>query len=287
MSIILFFARLLAKLPTRLLSSLGTLLGVMLSRLASRRSCIVRTNLQLVFPSLSDEERGRIGKAHFAQLGRGLLEVLVIWFTTNQRSVLSLIRDARVTGLSYWQEKINQQGVILCVFHHTHMEAMGVLLGQLGEVHPVYRPQNNAQLEAISAQSRSRWTAGAVSNRQVKQMIRLLKQKKTLWLAPDQRNRGDGIPIMFMGHECLTHPSIARLARMTNSAIIPVICHQAPDGCLELAFKPTIDQISTKSDSEVLRELMLLLEQEVTQYPEQYFRVHDRFNIGDQTCSST
>jgi KDO2-lipid IV(A) lauroyltransferase len=211
--------------------------------------------------------------------------MLNIWFARDN-APLGLIAQAKIMGIEHWQavEKEKRQGVILCVFHHTYMESMGLLLGHLGRVHPVYRPQDNALLEAQSAMARSRWTAGAVSNREVRQMVRLLKQKETLWLAPDQRNRSDGVPIPFMGQQALTHLSIARLARLTKAQIIPVTCHRSTEGVLELTFHPALQGMTEKTDVAVLTELMQILEQEVHAYPEQYFWVHDRFNIGRQRC---
>jgi KDO2-lipid IV(A) lauroyltransferase len=282
MPLLIFIARLLAKLPVTSYPRLGRWVGWLLLRLARKRVCIVRENLRLVFPELSSSERDRLLEQHFAHLAEGLFELIKIWFSSD-KSPLSLIERANVTGLDHWQAVAGKQGVILCVFHHAHIEAMGLLLGQLGQVHPVYRPQDNETLESYGAKARSRWTAGAVSNREVKQMIRLLKNKQTLWLAPDQRNRSSGVSIPFMGQKPLTHLSIARIARMTNSAIIPVTCHQTPDHQLALTFHPA-QAYQDLSDEAVLTELMKILEQEVRAYPEQYFWVHDRFNIGKEKC---
>jgi KDO2-lipid IV(A) lauroyltransferase len=281
--LVLVVARLLAKLPAKHYAFWGSILGKGLSVMARKRACLVRHNLALTLPERSEQARQIIFQQHFAHLGMGLLEMLNIWFAKD-RTPLNLIEQARVTGLAHWQDIAGKQGVILCVFHHTHIEAMGLLLGQLGQVHPVYRPQDNLILEDYGAKARSRWTAGAVSNRNVRQMVRLLKQKETLWLAPDQRNRSDGVPIPFMGQNPLTHLSIARLARLTDAQIIPVTCHRAEDSVLALTFHPALQGMTEKTDEALLTELMLILEQEVRAYPEQYFWVHDRFNIGRQRC---
>lgn len=283
MTLLVLIARLLAKLPVNRYPFWGRCVGWLLMKLARKRVCIVKENLRLVFPDQSSAERNQLARQHFSHLGEGLFELIKIWFSPD-RSPLRLIEQARVTGLAHWQDIAGKQGVILCVFHHTHIEAMGLLLGQLGQVHPVYRPQDNLILEDYGAQARSRWTAGAVSNRNVRQMVRLLKQKETLWLAPDQRNRSDGVPIPFMGQNPLTHLSIARLARLTDAQIIPVTCHRAEDSVLALTFHPALQGMTEKTDEALLTELMCILEQEVRAYPEQYFWVHDRFNIGRQRC---
>ncbi len=278
MKFLIILAGWFAHLPVHYHARLGRGLGWLLERFAYQRRTLVERNLQLVFPDQSPEQCQQMVRQHFAHLGRGLCELLTIWFAQNDRP-LALIKQAEVSGLEHWQG-VKQQGVILCVFHHTYMESMGLLLGQLGQVHPVYRPQDNPVLEAYSEQARSRWTAGAVSNREVKKMIRLLKQHETLWLAPDQRNRSAGIPIPFMGQRPLTHTSIARIARLSNAKIIPVTCHRTTQDRLALTFHPAIQSVAEKTDAAILTELMQILEQEVRAYPEQYFWVHDRFNLG-------
>ncbi len=269
-------AWLIAQLPLPVLWRIGRALGRVLLRFAHRRRDYAQRNLALCFPEKSDTEREALLHEHFAQLGMSLLEMLAVWFGratdfTNRLDVTGLehLTAAQATG----------KGIIVCVFHTVHMEAMGLLTGSLAPIHPVYRPHENALLEWFMARHRSRHTAGAISNRKIKVILNQLHQGQMIWLSPDQRNRGDGIVVPFFGHDTLTHPSIARISRLTHALVVPLFCRLDDNGRYQIDILPALDNFPSKDDKIALTSLMHLLEQDIQKAPAQYLWVHNRFNL--------
>lgn len=279
----LALAWLLARLPLSTLWWLGQRLGWLLQRLAHRRRDIARRNLALAFPQRTPSDRQRLLDEHFAQLGTGLMESLLVWFGNAHQ----LTRRLSVTGLTHLHAAQQPgKGVILCVFHTVHMEAMGLLAGSLFPVHPVYRPQDNPLLEWVTARHRSRHTAGAIPNREVRRMLTTLRQGGILWLSPDQRHRAGGLPVPFFGHDALTHPSIARMARSSGAAVVPLFCHLDAQGRFQLRLLPALQDFPGSDDRQALTRLMQLLETDIALAPEQYLWVHNRFNLPHQRTTS-
>ncbi|OZA18105.1 MAG: hypothetical protein B7X85_04215, partial [Thiotrichales bacterium 17-46-47] len=106
-----------------------------------------------------------------------------------------------------------------------------------------------------------------------------LHQGKLVWLSPDQRNRGDGIIVPFFGHDTLTHPSIARIARLTQAQVIPLFCRLNAQGHFEIEILPPLTDFPSDDDAAALTRLMHLLEADIAKAPAQYLWAHNRFNL--------
>jgi Kdo2-lipid IVA lauroyltransferase/acyltransferase len=272
----LALAWLVAQLPLTWLWCLGHGLGWLFFKLAHTRRYYTERNIALCFPEKNDHQQQALVKEHFAQLGMGLIEMLVVWFGRAD----ALTSRCDVTGVEHLQQATSdKKGTIVCVFHTVHMEAMGLLVGQLAPIHPVYRPHENPLLEWFMSRNRSRHTAGAISNRQIKVILSSLLQGQLVWLSPDQRNRGDGIVVPFFGHDTLTHPSIARIARLTKAQIIPLFCRLNSAGRFEIEILPPLTDFPGDDDAAALTRLMHLLEADIAKAPAQYLWAHNRFNL--------
>jgi lauroyl/myristoyl acyltransferase len=269
-------AWLIAQLPLPVLWRIGRGLGRVLLRFAHRRRDYAQRNLALCFPEKSDTEREALLHEHFAQLGMSLLEMLAVWFGR----ATDFTNRLDVTGLEHLQAaQATGKGIIVCVFHSVHMEAMGLLAGSIAPIHPVYRPHENALLEWFMSRHRSRHTAGAISNRKIKEILSSLHHGQLVWLSPDQRNRGDGIVVPFFGHDTLTHPSIARIARLTGALLVPLFCRLTDQGRYQIEILPVQKNFPSDDNQLALTQLMRLLEEDIAQAPAQYLWVHNRFNL--------
>lgn len=130
-------AWLLAQLPLSFLWKLGRGLGWLFFKLAHTRRYYTERNITLCFPEKNNHHQQALVKEHFAQLGMGLMEMLVVWFGRAR----ALTSRCDVTGTEHLQHAINSgKGTIVCVFHTVHMEAMGLLAGQLAPFIPSIDP---------------------------------------------------------------------------------------------------------------------------------------------------
>src|SRR5688500_15804401 len=95
----LAFIWLLHFLPLRVLACVGRGFGLLVYAVAGERRRVARINLRLCFPALSERERTRILRRHFAAFGRAVLERGILWWSSRER----ILRIVRIEGLEHWQ----------------------------------------------------------------------------------------------------------------------------------------------------------------------------------------
>jgi Kdo2-lipid IVA lauroyltransferase/acyltransferase len=78
------FLLLLSALPYRLVVLFGYGLGTVAARIPGKRNRVVKTNLRLCFPKLSDSEINAIANEHWKLLGRSIAERGIIWLGSAQ-----------------------------------------------------------------------------------------------------------------------------------------------------------------------------------------------------------
>src|SRR5688572_30909099 len=92
---IVWVARLL---PLRILSALGSLLGLILYHCGAHRRRVALVNLKLCFPDLPPQARARIARTHFMALARSILERGILWWS----SADAVRRLVRIEGEEHW-----------------------------------------------------------------------------------------------------------------------------------------------------------------------------------------
>ena len=136
-------------LPRRWLYAFGGCIGSLSYRLWTRRRQIVRTNLGLCFPGMSDAARLDLERQHFRALGIGLVETLAAWSGQGQH----------LLGCMQWDESVQMQlevarsrgqGLLLLGMHSTVMELIGsVMLRQWPELIYMYRHQSQPLVDVL------------------------------------------------------------------------------------------------------------------------------------------
>ncbi len=96
----LALAWLLAQLPLSFLWKLGRVLGWLFFKLAHTRRYYTERNIALCFPEKNAHQQQILVKEHFAQLGMGLMEMLVVWFGRTD----ALTSRCEVTGAEHLQQ---------------------------------------------------------------------------------------------------------------------------------------------------------------------------------------
>ena len=120
----------------------------------------------------------------------------------------------------------------------------------------------------------------------LKSLIRYLRDKRPFYYLPDQDPGGaEGIFVPFFGVPAATVTAMSRIAKMTDSVVIPCYNRILPAGKgFEVRFEaPLGDYPSDDPEKDALR-MNEELEKVVRQYPEQYLWSYRRFKTRP-TCS--
>ncbi|HEY1180945.1 MAG TPA: lipid A biosynthesis acyltransferase [Rhodocyclaceae bacterium] len=278
--IAIFLLWLLHWLPLPVLAPLGRGFGRLLPILIPKRRHIVRTNLRLCFPEMSEAQREALAQEHFALLGRSLLERSLLWWASEQR----LRRLSRVEGLHNMSpdgERLGKQPLILLVPHFLGLDISGTTLALFMDSVSMYSKQKNAAVDALLYHGRSRFGDQRLLTRQdgIRGTIKSLREGRPFFYLPDMDyGPDDAVFVPFFGVPAATITGLSRLAKLGGARIFPVITEILPGGQGYVTRVGEAWQNFPSDDAEAdTRRMNAFIEDEIRKLPAQYYWVHKRF----------
>ncbi|HEU6454312.1 MAG TPA: lipid A biosynthesis acyltransferase [Roseateles sp.] len=278
--IAIFLLWLLHWLPLPVLAPLGRGFGRLLPILIPKRRHIVRTNLRLCFPEMSEAQREALAREHFALLGRSLLERSLLWWASERR----LRRLSRVEGLHNMSpdgERLGKQPLILLVPHFLGLDISGTTLALFMDSVSMYSKQKNAAVDALLYHGRSRFGDQRLLTRQdgIRGTIKSLREGRPFFYLPDMDyGPDDAVFVPFFGVPAATITGLSRLAKLGGARIFPVITEILPGGQGYVTRVGEAWQNFPSDDAEAdTRRMNAFIEDEIRKLPAQYYWVHKRF----------
>lgn len=268
--------RLLLLLPYSALVALGKAVGRLAERMIRSRRRIAETNLRKCLPELDDAQRDQLITRHFESLGIGLFETAMGWWKPDE-ALKGLVHMHGLEHLDRARE--GGKGVILLSAHFTSVDLTGRLLSMFTSFYAMYRKHENPVVESVMSRSRDQRTEGAIQSKNVRGMIRALRQGKTVWYASDRNTqRKQAVFVEFFGHIASTNSAASRLSRATGAAVVPFYgVRRATGDGYDLFILPALDDFPTDDIEADARRINALIESWVRDYPEQYLWIHRRF----------
>jgi len=272
---LLFFVRMLARLPLSWLQGAGRLLGRLVYCFPGRYRRRLQANARR-----AGYDTPAFFRRAAAESGAMILEIPKVWWRTRQCLAItrsdeeSVVREALAEG----------RGVLYLTPHLGCFEIAARHLTQHGPLTVMFRPSRSPLLDPIVESARDMPNLRAVpANRHgVREFVRALKRGEAVGMLPDQVPReGDGLWLPFFGEHALTMTLAARLARQAGVAVILTAGERLPRGrgwrihYLRLP-EPLPD---------TLEALALLINQSmetlIRRFPEQYLWSYNRYKWPD------
>ena len=266
----------LTRLPYRWQLVAGRQIGHLGYWLAPRRRKIADINLKLCFPALSDSQRHQLLYSHFESLGISLLEMLSAWWLPDT----TLKPLGHIQGQEYLHAALKQgQGVILLSAHFTSLEIGSRFLTMHTAIHAIYRPHENPLIEYVMKKNREKRAEKAIPREAVREMLRSLKNNKSLWFAIDQNfGHKNSVFADFFGIPAATNTATSRLAQISGATVIPFFTQRLPHHQgYKVILQPALDNFPSGDDQQDASRINQLIEEQIRQAPEQYLWVHRRF----------
>lgn len=271
------FLWLIVQLPYPIIYRLGCALGRLALRFMSRRATIVERNLELCFPQMSAQERRRKLVENFESVGMGVMETGMAWFWSDRR----VQRWTDTRGVEYLRElQAQKRGILLIGIHFLTLELGARMFGLSAPGIGVYRPNDNPLIDWLQTWGRMRSNKSMLDRKDLKGMIRALKNGEVIWYAPDHDYgpRSSVFVPFFAVEQAATTSGTWTLARLSQACIVPFVPRRKPDGTgyeltiLKPECSPPLD------DSETTAAWMnKIVEQCILMAPEQYMWLHRRF----------
>lgn len=261
---------------------LGAGLGVAASRLMRRLRAVGLRNLQFAFPDKTAEERERILRRLYRNLGWLLAEFCQMPHYTreNTRSFI------RYDGLEHYLAARNRgKGVLIVTAHLGAWELSSFYHSLMGyPMSIVIRRLDNPRVDGLV--NRIRCLHG---NRVLHKddfargLLAAMRHGETVGILMDTNmTPPQGVFVPFFGRDACTASGLARVALKTGAAVLPgFMLWEEAEQKYVLHFGPEIPLISTGNDEADARantaRFTAVIEDWVRRYPDQWLWVHRRW----------
>ena len=273
--------RIICWLPRAPALAIGRGIGWLAHSLSGERRAIVRRNIELCFPDFTTEQRDELARQHFAALGMSMIEVGWSRWASDER----LIAITTIEGVDHVLQAINNgRGVILLSAHFTTLEVSGrVMKLAVPPMDAVYRKSRSEFTTEMLRRGRERSVANTIEKRDIKKMVKSLREGRIVWYAPDQSyDRKGSAVIPFFGVPSMHSMATSTLARLGKAVTIPFFPQRLADGTYHLTILPPLDNFPSGDPLEDTRAYVRVLEDHVRKCPEQYLWIHRKFkNLPD------
>ncbi|MBW7982684.1 Kdo(2)-lipid IV(A) acyltransferase [Enterobacillus tribolii] len=273
-------------LPYPCLHKLGKGLGRLAMRFMKRRVKIAHRNLELCFPDMPEQERREWVEKNFESVGMGVLETGMAWFWPDWR----IERWCRVEGYDNMiAARKDGKGVLLIGLHFLTLELGARIFGMKNPGVGVYRPNDNKVMDWIQTWGRLRSNKYMLDRKDVKGMIRALKQGEIIWYAPDHDYgpKSSVFVPLFAVEQAATTTGTYILARMSKPSIVPFTpVRMADDSGYVLYIQPMLEGFPLDDEVAAAAYMNKVVEKEIMLAPTQYMWLHRRFKTRPEGVPS-
>lgn len=270
-------ARLTLLLPLKWQMKLGSTFGLLAMKLAGSRVNTARRNLELCFPQMSEAERETLLKRNFQETGKAIFDTINAWWWNNDK----VQNHMQIKGQEHVEQTLAAgQGVILFAVHCLPLEMGARIFGQFQPGVGVYRPHNNPVMEYLQVKGRLRSNKALVPKRDLRQMVRCLRNPDVIWYTADQDfGRSSAVFIPFFAvPDAATITGGTTLAKLGKAKVLPFFVERnAEDTGYNIEIQAPLDNFPGENEVEDAKRGNGIVEQLISRNPAQYMWLHRRF----------
>lgn len=265
-------------LPQALLIKIGQQLGLIGMRFAKKRVNVAQRNLELSFPDKSPEQIQQLVRENFKNTGLALIETGIAWFWPTWR-FKRIIIEKNIQPLREYQTQ--QRGVLLCCVHALNLEITARAFAVLGLAgYGAFRPHSNPAYNFIQYWGRTHNGNQLIDRKDLKKMIRILRQGQRLFYLPDHdygENKSVFVPFFSVADACTT-TGTSILAYTSRCEIVMGSGFRNEQGYYELMADLSIaEHYPQKDETAAAAYTNRYVEQLILRAPSQWMWLHRRF----------
>lgn len=267
---------LMSRLPLGLQWRIGKVIGELAYRLIPRRRHITEVNIRLCFPELAEREQQQLVRKAFHSNGIGMMEIGLAWF----RDPKTYLPMTTVHGLEHVDAALAKgKGILLLGGHYSTLDLGGSLVTEFIAADVMQRDHNNPLMNAVMTRARERRYGRALDSRNLRGLLKQLKQNRIVWYATDQDYGRKGIVFApFFGVPAGSITATSRIAERSGCAVVPFSHFRRDDQPgYDIYFHPPLDNFPSGDDMADATLVNHTIEQQVRRHPDQYLWMHRRF----------
>jgi Kdo2-lipid IVA lauroyltransferase/acyltransferase len=271
--------KLLAVMPEFFTKFLAQLVGYLSYRISSKTQKIIRINLKLTYPDLTDKEQEALVKSNCFQNAKLAMEFPVAWLSQKAK-IESLLLEVNNSQLV---EQIREAKLplIIAVPHIGNWEFFWHWMQLNFPTIGMYSPASIREVDELMLSARQRFGGQPFDTnpKGIMSLMRSLKKGYVMMILPDQvPKKGAGIYTPFFGQPAYTMTLLHRFIQKTGARLLFGSCLRVNNGN---GFKIDIQKPNFDIDIESTEVFNLGLNQQIEcmikQAPEQYQWAYKRF----------
>lgn len=256
-------------------------LGKMLWYLAPETRTLMRQNLRIAFPDLSNTAIAARARQTFQFMAMNSGDVL---YATNVKSLADLDRFMDTHDFEHFERSVKPgRGTIFLASHLGAFDLMVTSFSLRGfKPQVIGTPLKNKWLNDLLWKFRNAYGAEAIPRgKETFKLLKVLKGGGYVALLIDQDTRVKSRFVDFFGQPAATPVGAAILAMKTGAAVVPVYIYLGPDLRQHMHFLPEIPMRVTGDDEADMvyntQKMTDVIEWEIRQHPEQWVWMHERW----------
>ena len=244
------------------------------------RKKVVRNNIKLALPHLSDKERLVIEKKFYIHLCDMFLEMIKT-ISISQKEIEKRFTFSNME-LYYELEKKNKSIALMCAHYASYewVVSMNYYINCKG--YGIYKKLANPHFDKLVKNIRSKFKAELITTKETIPTIKENYKKNVISLygfASDQSPRlnSEHHSASFMGQIVPVHTGAEMLAKRFDMNVIFLRVKKVKRGYYEASFEVLSDDVQSVPNYEITDKFLKLVEEQIYEAPEYYFWTHKRW----------
>jgi KDO2-lipid IV(A) lauroyltransferase len=269
--------RLLAFLPLSWVRAFGRLLGWLLYAVATARRRVVRVNLRLCFPQMSEPQLRAAAVGTFVHFAQAWLDRGWLWHGTDR------VLRRRLVLRGELQELDGEAPTVIFAPHFVGLDAGWTALTRSlsRSFTTIYSNQADQRLDGWILAGRKRFGSPRLFGRDdgLKPVVQALRAGRPLYLLPDMNiTRQESVFVPFYGVPTATLTSLSRFATLGRAKVVPVVTQMTGAG-YDVHVRAAWNSFPTGDLTADAATMNRILQTYIDGMPTQYYWVHKRFKV--------
>lgn len=218
---LIFFLRLLAKLPLPVLHFAGIFLGWLIYLSSKKYAFRLKSNIKNSGLANTHQHFRKLLRENIAESGKSSLETIAIWLNQDDPA-RRWVKDCE--GIAHIQAaQANGRGILFLTPHLGCYEITSLFYGLSQPITVLYRPPKQRILQPLIEQGRQRGLVklAAANSSGVRSLMQALKRGEAIGILPDQvPASGEGEWAPFFGQAAYTMTLASKIAIKTQANIL-------------------------------------------------------------------
>jgi KDO2-lipid IV(A) lauroyltransferase len=269
-----------ARVPLEVARSAGRFVGWLAFRVNTHTVRVVRKNIELAYPQLSEDQQETLIKETVLEQGALATELGHVW----RRSPTYVMSKVSVVGLDHLKAALaDERGVLVLAPHVGNWEVLPYHLVTQGDLLGLFEPPKLPSVGRLVLDARKRPGGAYVPTtpKGLVQLVRHFKRGGLTGILPDQvpAHESGGLNVPFKGIECFTASLCANLLSKSGARAVLAGVFRVKSGW-ELVYLPVSAGIYNEDLEAALKAMNQDIERLISDRDAQYQWSYKRFRVG-------